>query len=106
MFLSIICNRRFSPAMLGIPTINDAKIGKQLFEDANKYAPEKEIGNLKSNILIFHGEDDEIIPIIQSKEIVTKYNNVKLQIVPKEKHSFYNTKNFQKIAQETVDYLI
>ena len=84
----------------------DAKIGKQLFEDANKYAPEKEIGNLKSNILIFHGEDDEIIPIIQSKEIVTKYNNVKLQIVPKEKHSFYNTKNFQKIAQETVDYLI
>ena len=27
MFLSIICNRRFSPAMLGIPTINDAKIG-------------------------------------------------------------------------------
>lgn len=84
---------------------NDKKIGNKLFEDANKYDPNIEIGNLKSDVLIFHGENDDIVPVAQSKEIALKYDNVKLKIVPKSKHLFYNNKRFLSIAKKTVEYL-
>ena len=84
--------------------LSDVKIGEKVYDDAYKYNPNLDIGKIKSDILIFHGDNDEVIPFEQSNEITKKYKNISLKVIKNGVHLF-EKKQYNRIVKDTIKFL-
>lgn len=63
------------------------------------------LANIKTPILIIHGQKDETVPIKFSKKLAEEHKNVKLVIYPKADHKFEDYYIQQKLVRETAEWL-
>lgn len=60
--------------------------GRRYFLDGRKINLFDSFTNFKKNVLLFHGEDDKVVPLIYSKKARRAYDNAKLFIMKEEGH--------------------
>ncbi len=63
-------------------------LGKNFFESIHDFYVFDEIGSYPNNVLIIHGDKDEIVPLSYSQEAVKKYKNAELIVMENEGHGF------------------
>lgn len=66
-------------------------VGKRYLEDATSKDIYEEIGFYKGDVLIIHGEQDNIVPVSYSYTALNSYENASLQVIPDAGHGFYGT---------------
>lgn len=66
----------------------DMRLGKNFFMSIRDFHVFDEIGNYPNNVLIIHGDSDEIVPVSYSEKAVKQYANAKLIVLEKEGHGF------------------
>ncbi len=79
------------PELSDIPDENDfwgMKLGRNFFESIHDFDVFDNIGKYEGNVLIFHGDKDNLVPIDYSKKAVSIYPHAKLIIMPNEGHGF------------------
>lgn len=64
------------------------KLGKEFFTSIRDFQVFDEIGSYPNNVLIIHGDKDEVVPLSYSQEAVKKYKNAKLVVLEGEGHGF------------------
>lgn len=100
-------NRRY-PTEEEIPDTTDfwnMTLGKLYFQDARRLEPFKVIGAYEKNVLIFHGEQDEIVPLDYSIKAQKCYKNAKLEILPGEGHGF-TPRGGREAAEKVLAFLL
>ncbi len=81
----------------------ESKLGKGFVVDLNTYDTEKIWGGYSNKIMVFHGSEDEIVPVSYSEHYVSKFNQASLTVIDGEKHGFTDaTRNIlvEKIYKE------
>jgi dipeptidyl aminopeptidase/acylaminoacyl peptidase len=63
-------------------------LGKNFFESIHDFDVFKEIGSYPNNVLILHGDKDEIVPLSYSEKGVSTYKHAKLIVMEGEGHGF------------------
>ncbi len=74
-----------------IPESNDfwgMTLGKEFFESIHDFHVYDEIGSYPGNVLIIHGDKDEIVPLSYSEEAVKHYKSAELVVLENEGHGF------------------
>ncbi len=66
----------------------DMTLGKNFFMSIRDFHVFDEIGSYKNNVIIIHGDKDEIVPLSYSKKATEKYNNSSLVVLENEGHGF------------------
>ena len=79
-------------------------LGREFFQTIHKYDVYKNIGKYSKNVLIFHGDKDEIVSLDYSKKARDLYSNVKLEVFTGEGHGFSNTGN-KKVVQMVEEFV-
>lgn len=83
--------RRNYPSVDAIPDVVDfwgLKLGKNFFVSMREFDTFKNIGNFQKNVLIIHGDKDNIVPLSCSEKAITIYPNAELLVLPGEGHGF------------------
>ena len=82
--------------------------GKELIQGID-YLQENEdkdyssiLSKIKSPLIIFHGQEDEAVPVSFSKELEKNYSNIKLSIILEADHRFEDYYIQQKLISETI----
>lgn len=75
-------------------------LGRVYFQDARSLTPFKTIGTFEKNVLIIHGDQDDVVPLDYSREAQKCYKNAELVILPGEGHGF--TPHGGRLAAEKV----
>lgn len=81
------------------------KFNNNIFKDANKYSPPLLLEKIKSDIKIFHGDRDIIIPYKQSLDMLNYNNDIDISIIEGATHCFYDD-SIDNVIEETVKFLI
>lgn len=79
-------------------------LGREFFQTIHKYDVYKNIGKYSKNVLIFHGDKDEIVSLNYSKKALDLYPNAKLEVFKGEGHGFSNTGN-KKVVQMIEEFV-
>lgn len=80
-------------------------INYEAYIDSFKYSSYLNCGNIKSPVLILHGDADDIVPIIQSRRLNHLLgNNSKLVELPGVKHNYKQEGASERLNQEAVDF--
>ncbi len=90
-------NERF-PAGTQIPEevdFWDMKLGKGFFESIRGFATFGHVGHYAKNVLVMHGDCDEIVPVEYSKKVCELYPRAKLEIFAGEGHGFTEAGNMR-----------
>ena len=66
----------------------------------------KEAEKISSPTCVIHGDNDTVVPIMQSIELIRHLKEGTLHIIPGADHIFSNEKNFQQMIQHTVDFIL
>jgi len=75
------------------------------FSDADDFDLPEILKNLKSPLLVVHGEADEIIPVSEAyKARELKGSRVKLAIIPQADHMFSNAAHREAVSRIVVDW--
>ena len=63
-------------------------LGKNFFESIHDFYIFNEIGSYPNNVLILHGDKDEIVPLAYSEKAASLYKNAELIVMEGEGHGF------------------
>ena len=79
----------------------------QLIKDGRKNKVLQKKINLQINVTMFHGQNDEVVPVSFSKKVLSIFPkaNKKLSIIKKGDHSLSQKKNIKKIMRELKDLI-
>ncbi|MFQ5834453.1 MAG: alpha/beta hydrolase family protein [bacterium] len=75
----------------------ELKVNYSFFEDAEKVNGYEAAKKIKIPTLIVHGDNDESVPIEQSKKIVDLIENSKLEIIESADHRYSKPEDFEKM---------
>jgi len=78
----------------------DMALGKQYFMAIRDFKVYEHICSFEEPVLVIHGDEDEIVPLEYSKQVVDKYKNAKLVVLSGEGHGY--TKEGGTVAMEKV----
>ncbi len=81
---------------------NEYPITYQLIKDGRKNKVLSKKINLKLNVTMFHGQKDEVVPVIFSRRVLSLFTKAKkkLFIIKNGDHSLSQKKNLKKIMRE------
>ncbi len=79
-------------------------VGRAYFENLIGYNIFENIGKFDRDILIIHGDDDDIVPVSYSERALNEYKSAELKIINGAGHGFYN-QDFKQTVQWTLEYL-
>lgn len=80
-------------------------VGKTYFENLLDYDVYAEISSYDKEVLIIHGNKDNIVPLSYSQKAVNVYPLAKLYVIEGAGHGFYD-EAFEKTMQYISHYLI
>lgn len=63
-------------------------LGKDFLSGAVSMNVDEATGRYGGNVLIIHGDSDDIVPLRYSQEAVKRYPHAKLEVMPGERHGF------------------
>lgn len=96
-------NEKF-PRIDDIPDVYrvwEMPLGKCFFETLHRFSVFEHIGNYHGNVLILHGDEDEIVPLEYSHRANEIYTNSKLQVFQNEAHGFSDI-----ATEETINIIL
>lgn len=99
-------NRNF-PTLESIPDEHDlwgVTLGRVFFETIHGYDVFKNIGKFNKNVLIFHGDQDEIVALEYGKRAAKLYKNAEIEVFQGEGHGFSEAGN-KKVAEMTYEFV-
>ncbi|MDR0662624.1 MAG: lysophospholipase [Spirochaetaceae bacterium] len=80
------------------------ELGKVYWESVYNYNVYDHIGAYTGNVLILHGDQDNIVPVSFAQEAAKRYNSAGLSIYPGAGHMFSGA-DFEKAANEIIDFV-
>ena len=99
-------NKKF-PTLGSIPDAHDlwgVTLGRVFFETIHGYDVFKNIGKFNKNVLIFHGDQDEVVALEYGKKASKLYKNAKIEVFQGEGHGFSEVGN-KKVAEMTYEFV-
>lgn len=99
-------NKRF-PTRASIPDTQEiwgVRLGRIYFESIHGYNVFDHIGKFNKNVLIFHGDQDEIVALEYGKRAEKLYPHARMEVFPGEGHGFSETGN-KRVAQMTYEFV-
>jgi dienelactone hydrolase len=99
-------NRKF-PTLDSIPEVEDlwgVTLGRVFFETIHGYDVFENIGKFNKNVLIFHGDEDEVVALEYGKRASKLYPNAKIEVFKGEGHGFSEAGN-KKVAEMTYEFI-
>jgi dienelactone hydrolase len=99
-------NERF-PTIESIPDKHElwgVTLGRQFFESIHGYHVFEHIGRFHKNVLIFHGDQDEIVALEYGKRAAALYPHADIEIFQGEGHGFSEVSN-KRVAEMTYDFV-
>lgn len=99
-------NRRF-PTLETIPDIHElwgVRLGRVFFESIHGYNVFDHIGKFNKNVLIFHGDQDEIVALDYGNKAEELYPHTKIEVFPGEGHGFSEAGN-KRVAEMTYEFV-
>ncbi|MDE7045653.1 MAG: S9 family peptidase, partial [Acetatifactor sp.] len=100
-------NERF-PSVDAIPQQYDVwgvPLGKSFFETLHGFDIFENIGKYSGNVLIMHGDKDDIVPVEYSERAREIYQNSRLEIFHGEGHGFSVAGN-DKVIHMLIEFII
>ena len=79
-------------------------VGKTYFEKLLDYDIYDEIASYDKDVLIIHGDKDDIVPLSYSKKAVEVYSSANLEVIEGAGHGFYDD-DFEEAMQYIENYL-
>jgi dienelactone hydrolase len=99
-------NEKF-PTLESIPDIQEfwgTTLGRVFFESIHGYNIFEHIGRFHKDVLIFHGDKDEIVPIEYGNKASKLYPHANIEVFLGEGHGFSNVAN-KKVAEMTYEFV-
>jgi pimeloyl-ACP methyl ester carboxylesterase len=99
-------NRKF-PTLESIPDTQDlwgVTLGRVFFETIHGYNVFEHIGKFHKNVLIFHGDKDEIVALEYGERASKVYPNASIEVFQGEGHGFSETGN-KRVAEMTLEFV-
>ncbi|WP_197276394.1 S9 family peptidase [Bacillus sp. JCM 19034] len=99
-------NEKF-PTLDSIPDtweIWGVTLGRIFFESIHGYNVFEHIGKYDKNVLIFHGDQDEIVSLEYGKRAAKLYPHARIEVFPGEGHGFSEAGN-AKVAEMTYEFV-
>lgn len=99
-------NERF-PTLESIPDIQEfcgVTLGRVFFESIHGYNAFEHIGKYHKDVLIFHGDNDRIVPIEYGNRASKLYPHATIEVFPGEGHGFSEAGN-KKVAMMTYEFI-
>lgn len=99
-------NKRF-PNVADIPQTFDlwgVTLGKCFVETLHGFQIFDKIGKYEKDVLIMHGDKDEVVPVEYSEKAKGIYRNTRLEIFPGEGHGF-SPAGCGKVTQMLIDFI-
>ena len=75
-------------------------VGKAYFEELFDYNIYEDIENFNKDVLIIHGDSDDIVPLSYSERAAEVYPLANLEVIPGAGHGFYG-----EDAQTAIEYM-
>lgn len=100
-------NEQF-PDIKDIPDVHnvwEVPLGKAFFETLHNFNVFEHIDKFKKDVLIIHGDEDNIVPLEYSQKANGIYKNSKLKIFQSEGHGFSHKNNIQ-VAEMISDFIV
>lgn len=100
-------NRQF-PNIEEIPDVHnlwEVPLGKVFFETLHNFNVFEHIGKFEKDVLIIHGDEDNIVPLEYSEKANEIYKNSKLKIFQSEGHGFSH-KNNNQVAEMISEFIV
>lgn len=79
-------------------------VGRTYAEKLLDYDIYKAISTYKKEVLILHGDQDDIVPLLYSKKALEVYSSAKLEVIPGVGHGFYGDDE-KRAIQLMIEYL-
>lgn len=83
----------------------EVPLGKAFFETLHNFNVFEHTGKFKKDVLIIHGDEDNIVPLEYSQKANEIYTNSKLKIFQGEGHGFSHKNNIQ-VAEMISDFIV
>lgn len=99
-------NKKF-PTMGSIPDayeLWEVQLGRVFFESIHEYNVFDHIGQFDKNVLIFHGDQDDIVSLEYGKKASMIYPHARIEVFPGEGHGFSEAGN-QRVAEMTYEFI-
>lgn len=99
--------RRKFPEDSDIPEVTELwgmKLGREFAAGARGLELSQAIGSYGGNVLIMHGDKDDIVPLRYSEWAAKTYKNARLEIFPGEGHVFCEKEN-QRMNEMCVEFI-
>ncbi|UOQ49780.1 alpha/beta hydrolase [Gracilibacillus caseinilyticus] len=99
-------NKRY-PTLASIPDTHElwgVRLGRIYFESIHDYDVFDHIGKFNKNVLIFHGDQDDIVSIDYGKRAEMLYPHARMEVFPGEGHGFSEAGN-KKVAEMTYEFV-
>jgi len=82
------------------------KLYYSFYEEAEKVKAYESAQKIKIPALIVHGDEDETVPIEQSKRTANLIENCRLEIIEGGDHTYSNSEHFEKMLDLISDFII
>lgn len=88
--------------------VDDGKqrLGYAFYEDAKKIHAYEAISNIKMPTLIVHGEEDETVPVEQSRKAANLIPKARLITIPGCDHTYSNPQHFDELLNLITQFII
>lgn len=99
-------NKRF-PTLDSIPDtfeIWDVTLGRIFVESIHGFNVFEHIGKYDKNVLIFHGDQDDVVALEYGEKAAKLYPNARIEVFPGEGHGFSELGN-RKVAEMTYEFV-
>ncbi|HLU21689.1 MAG TPA: alpha/beta fold hydrolase [Bacillaceae bacterium] len=96
------------PAKESIPDTVEfwgVSLGRVFFESIHGYHVFEHIGKFDKEVLIFHGDQDDIVALEYGEKALNCYANAKLEVFPGEGHGFSAAGN-KRVAEMTYEFVM
>jgi dipeptidyl aminopeptidase/acylaminoacyl peptidase len=82
------------------------KLDYSFYEEAEKVKAYESAQKIKIPTLIVHGDEDETVPIEQSKRTANLIENCRLEVIEGGDHTYSNSEHFEKMLVLISDFII
>ena len=82
------------------------KLKYSFYEEAEKIKAYEAAQNIKVPALIVHGDEDETVPIEQSRKMASLIQNCRLEIIEGADHKYSDTSHFEKMLDLISEFII
>jgi alpha/beta superfamily hydrolase len=81
-------------------------LGYSFYEEAEKVKAYEVAKSIKIPTLIVHGDEDETVPIEQSKKTASLIQNCRLEVIEGADHTYSQSEHFEKMLDLISDFII